>query len=152
MSAVTWEDFPVGRTITTHGLTVTEAHLVQWAGLTGDWYPLHMDATFAERTRFGERIAHGPLVFAWAVGLLGLTGWYGEAIIAWLGLDRLRATAPVRIGDTIRVEARVKESRLTSSGTAGVVVLACCVRNQDGVDVMSFEHSLMMEARQEAEP
>jgi acyl dehydratase len=144
-----FEDFPVGREDRTSGLTVTDAHVVQWAGLTGDWYPVHLDETFAAQTEFGGRIAHGPFTFAATVGLLAQTGMYGDAVIAWLGATDLRAVAPVRIGDTVRGVSVVRDVRRSrTSPDRAVVTLGCTVLNQDGVTVMTFDLMQMMRSRE----
>lgn len=65
-----WEDLVAGDVIRTRGITVTEAHLVNWAGLTGDIVEFHLNAAHAEQTPFGERIAHGPLTLSLSLGLL----------------------------------------------------------------------------------
>jgi len=140
-----WQDFPAGREIETPGTTVTEAHMVGWAGVTGDLYAVHMDEEFASQSRFGGRISHGPLTFALAVGQLVQSGVYGHGVIAWLGLDGLKATAPVRPGDTIRTTAVVSKSREASEGR-GVVSLTCTVSNQNRETVMTFEHVLLMQS------
>ena len=100
------DDFPLGAVYTTARITVTETHIVNWAGLTGDFYPLHMDKVYAEATAFGERLAHGPMIFALAVGLVAQAGFAEDAVIAWLGADNMRMQAPVRIGDTITSSSR----------------------------------------------
>ncbi|MGO9773836.1 MAG: MaoC/PaaZ C-terminal domain-containing protein [Roseiarcus sp.] len=147
---VGWEDFPVGREIITHAVTVTETHVVQFATLTGDWYPLHMDAEFAAATPFGRRIAHGPLVFTLAVGLMYQRQCFGHAIIAWLGAEKMRATAPTFFGDTLHVVATVLSSRASERAGRGVVVLQYVVKKQNGGTVMSFEFALLMRARDAA--
>lgn len=145
-----WEDFPVGRAVTTPSVTVTETHLVQFSGLTGDCYPVHMDAEWAARSPFGQRIAHGPLTFAFAVGLMYQSQAYGNAIIAWLGADKVRATAPVFIGDTVHVVAEVIASRAAKDPSRGVVTLRYTVVNQKDEEVMSFDFTLLMRARETA--
>lgn len=142
-----WEDFPVGRTVETSGVTVTEAHLVQFAGLTGDYYPVHTDAEWAAQSPFGRRIAHGPLTFSLAVGLMYQSQAYGDAIIAWLGADRMRAKAPVFIGDTLHVIAAVTGSRASSDPSRGVVDLEYTVCNQRHEDVMSIALTMLMRSR-----
>ena len=142
-----WEDFPVGRTITTPCVTVTESHLVQFSSLTGDWYPLHTDIEYASRSPFGQRIVHGPLTFSLAVGLMYQSRAYGDAIVAWLGAEKMRALAPVFIGDTLHVEARVTASRATSDSSRGVVDLEYTVRNQKDEDVMFLALTMLMRAR-----
>jgi len=86
-------DFKIGETFTTQAITVTETHVVNWAGLTMDFYRIHMDKEFAAQTPFGERLVHGPLIFALAVGLVGISGYGGDSVIAWLGADKMRMTA-----------------------------------------------------------
>ena len=145
-----WEDFPAGRVVKTPALTVTESHLVQFAGLTGDYYPLHPNAECADNSPFKQRIAHGPLTFALAVGLMYQSQAYGEAIIAFLGADQVRATAPVFIGDTVHVVATVTSSRASKDPSRGIVSLKYTVRNQRGEDVMSFDFTLLMHSRESA--
>ena len=82
-------DFCVGDEYTTPAITVTETHVVNWACLTMDFYPLHMNKEYAAQTQFGERIAHGPLIFGMAVGLVGMAGFAGDSVIAWLGVDNI---------------------------------------------------------------
>lgn len=143
-----WEDFPVGKTVTTAGVTVTESHLVQFSGLTGDWYPVHTDAEWAAQTPFGQRIAHGPLTFSLAVGCMFQSQFYGDAIVAWLGADQIRATAPVFIGDTVHVVATVTSSR-ASKPSRGIVSLEYKVRNQRGEDVMFLALNMLMRSREQ---
>src|ERR1700739_4918541 len=105
----TFEDFEVGDVVQTRGRTVDLGDLTAFAGLTGDHYPLHVDEEYCKGTRFGTRIAHGPLTFALAVGLVGMSGFYGNAIVALVELKSLRALKPVRPGDTLKVRATVTE-------------------------------------------
>ncbi|HKT72058.1 MAG TPA: MaoC/PaaZ C-terminal domain-containing protein [Steroidobacteraceae bacterium] len=147
--SVGWEDFPVGRRIVTPAVTITETHVVQFATLTGDWYPLHMNEQAAAAGPFGGRIAHGPLTFAMAVGLMYQSQIYGDGIIAWLGADKLRATEPVRFGDTVHVEASVLISRQSKDPSRGVVTLAYVVVNQHSKPVFSCEFSLLMKSARE---
>jgi acyl dehydratase len=142
-----WEDFPVGRSVTTPSVTITETHVVQFGTLTGDWYWLHMNAAAAARGPFGQRIAHGPLTFVMAVGLMYQSQAYGDCILAWLGANNLRATAPVRFGDTIHVVATVTEARQSKQPDRGVVTLNYVVRNQNDKAVMSFDFTLLMRSR-----
>lgn len=143
-----WEDFKVGDKVTTQSITVTESHVVNWASLTGDWYPLHTDEEYAKTTQFGSRIAHGPLTFGLAVGLMAMLNPFQDSLVAWLGVDKLRAISPVRIGDTIHVEAEVINKRETKHPDRGITVYKYVVKNQQGEDVMDFEHNLMMYRRQ----
>lgn len=141
------DDFKVGDVHRTAAITVTETHVVNWAGLTGDFYPLHMDREYAARTQFGERLVHGPCVFALAVGLVALAGFAGDAAIAWLGVDGMRMLAPVKIGDTLRVEVLVKETRPTSNPRKGVQIWQYTVLNQRDERVLVFDYQLLFHLR-----
>lgn len=140
-------DFRIGERFSTPAMTVTEAHVVGFAGLTGDFYPLHVDAEYAARTQFGARLVHGPLVFSIAVGLVSLSGVLADSAVAWLGAESLRMHAPVRIGDTLHVSVEVKSLRPTRQPTRGVLVLVYSVINQRGETVLSFDHQLMAHLR-----
>ena len=141
-----WDDLKAGDSFVTTGITVSEAHLVTWAGLTGDIVQFHLDEEFANNTPFGSRIAHGPLTMSLALGLSTQTG-YLTHVIAWLGLDGLKAHQPVFIGDTITATINVKDARLSSRDGRGIWVLNYSVRNQRGDEVMSFVSSLMVSTR-----
>ena len=93
---------------TTGGRTITEADLVSFSALTGDWHPQHSDAEWASHGRFGERVAHGMMVLSYAVGLVPLDP---ERVVALRGLDSVSFKRPVAIGDTIRVHTRVESVR-----------------------------------------
>lgn len=142
-----WDDFKVGDKVVSQGITITDAHLVNWAGLTMDFYPLHMDEEHAKKTPFGTRIAHGPLIFAMAIGLAYIVGLYADSIIAWLGLENMRIPRPTKIGDTIRVEIEVKEKRETSKLERGIGVFTYTVKNQRDEDVMIFDCLQLMHRR-----
>ncbi|WP_249125123.1 MaoC/PaaZ C-terminal domain-containing protein [Saccharopolyspora erythraea] len=141
-----WEDLAEGSLLRGPGITISEAHLVNWAGLTGDWVSLHLDEQYAAGTRFGQRIAHGPLTLSLALGLMTQTGYFGN-VVAWLGLDDVRATAPVHIGDTVRPEAEVAATRRSSSSSQGIWTLAYRVVNQNSDVVMTFRSSFMIRCR-----
>jgi len=141
-----WEDLSEGDVLVGPGVTISEAHLVNWAGLTGDWVSLHLDEQYAAQTRFGRRIAHGPLTLALSLGLLTQTGYFGN-VVAWLGLDEVRATAPVHIGDTIHPEAELVVARATSKPDQGVWTFAYRTLNQADAVVMTFRGSLLIRRR-----
>jgi itaconyl-CoA hydratase len=145
-----WEDFAPGLKVQSPGVTVTEAHLVNWTGLTGDWSSFHVDAEAAAGSVFGERVAHGPLTLALALGLVTQTGVFGDSIVAWLGLDEVRLPLPVRIGDTIHAQAEVVGVQETSNPARGRSVLAYLVSNQYGQVVMSFRSSFLLKRRSPA--
>lgn len=142
-----WEDFPAGLIFETRGLTVTETHVVSWSMLAGDWLPIHVDREYCAATPFGAPIAHGPLTMALALGLVTQANVFGDAVIAWLGIDGLRALKPVHIGDTIRVWAQVTEQAETSKDERGRVHIDYRVRNQRDESVMVFRSGFLMKRR-----
>jgi 3-hydroxybutyryl-CoA dehydratase len=109
--------------------TITEAHIVCFAGLTGDMNPVHVDAEQAAQSVFGERIAHGMLVAGLISAVLG-TQLPGPDCI-YLGQD-LRFTAPVKIGDTVRVTVEVTQKR----DDKRIITLRTTVANQRGETVI----------------
>ena len=141
-----FEDFELGDTMTTRGRTVDIGDITTYAGLTGDHYQLHTDAQFMADSRFGQRIAHGPLTFSLAVGLVGLSGFYGDAIVALIEVTGLKATAPVFAGDTLHVvaEVTVHDASGPKYGTLGVTY---AVRNQNDEDVMTFLQTMLARRR-----
>lgn len=141
-----WEDLEVGDVLVGPGITVTEAHLISWAGLTGDIVQFHVDAEYAAATPFRQRVAHGPLTLAFGLGLMTHTGYLGN-VVAWLGLDEVRALKPVFIGDTVHPEARMLEARPTKDDGRGIWRMAYAMRNQAGETVMSFVSSFMVARR-----
>lgn len=146
-----WEDFVAGTHLTTRGMTITEAHIVNWANMAGDWLPLHVDHHTARQTPFGSVIAHGPLTLSLALGLVIQTGFFGDAVLAWLGLDDVRLPKPVLPGDTIHVEAEVAEHVRTSKPERGRIVLAYRVCNQHDEVVMTFTSGFLLRRRVHAD-
>jgi 3-hydroxybutyryl-CoA dehydratase len=118
----------IGQRFTTAGRTITEADLVSFAALTGDWHPQHADASWAERSRFGRRVAHGMLILSYAVGLVPLDP---SRVVALRGLDGVVFKRPAYIGDTIRVEGRVEEWTPLDEET-GLLGLRWKIVNQSG--------------------
>ena len=117
MMARYFDELEVGDSFITKGRTITEADLVNFAALTWDTYPLHVDADWAANTMFGERIAHGMLVLSYAAGLVPMQP---GPIVAFYGMEKVRFFAPTKIGDTIRVNVELtdKEERDENLGLA----------------------------------
>jgi len=142
-----FEDFEVGDVIHTRGRTVDTADFTAFAGLTGDHYPLHIDEEFAKAGRFGTRIAHGPLTQCIAIGLVGMTGYYGNGIAALLEIRSVKATAPVVAGDTIHVVAEVLSLETGESPRYGQIEVNYSVRNQRDEEVMVFQQVMLARRR-----
>ncbi len=117
-----------GARFKTRGRTITEADVVSFAALTGDWHPQHADAEWAGRSRFGARIAHGMLVLSYAIGLMPLDP---ERVVALRGAETVTFKRPAHIGDTIHVEGEVAEVRPLDASTA-LARIAIRVLNQHG--------------------
>jgi 3-hydroxybutyryl-CoA dehydratase len=141
------EEFTVGETIETPARTVDAAAVTLFAGLSGDFNPLHTDEELARATPFGARIAHGILTLAIATGQQNQTGVFEGTAVALLGLDRLRFTGAVKFGDTIRTEMTVREVTESSKPDRGVVGLDVAVKNQRGETVATWQQSVMMRRR-----
>ncbi|HBH02962.1 MAG TPA: dehydratase [Candidatus Rokubacteria bacterium] len=142
-----WEDFTAGEVLVTGRRTVDAGDVSRFAGLSGDFNPLHTDEEFAKTTPFGARIAHGILTLAISNGQQNLSGWFEGTALALLGLDRVRFTAPVRFGDTVHTELTVREARPASKPGRGVVGFDAVVRNQRGEVVLTYEISVLLRRR-----
>lgn len=132
MRGMYWEEWELGAEFESPGRTVTEADIVAFAGLSGDYNPLHINEEYCRNTIFGGRIAHGPLVYAIAAGLLFQLHLYDDTLIAFLGFENLKFTKPVKPGDTIHARIKVLEKRETSNPDRGVMKRQLHVLNQRG--------------------
>jgi acyl dehydratase len=141
-SGLFFEDYTPGDTRETSGRTITEADIVLHAGQTGDFFPHHMDAEWCRTQPFGQRMAHGTLIFSVGVGLTA--GVINPQAMSY-GYDRLRFVKPVFIGDTIRATVTIKEKHDDPKRPAhGVVIEALQVTNQRGETVLVCEHLLLV--------
>ena len=142
-----FEDFEVGQRFTTPARTVTEADVVNFAGVSGDYNPIHTDAEFAKSTPFGQRIAHGLLVLSMLTGLRQRTGHFEGTVIAWLEIRNYKFLKPVLIGDTVRGESEILEKRETSKPDRGILVQRVRVYNQRGEVVAQCKRTMLMQKR-----
>ncbi|HEY6692126.1 MAG TPA: MaoC/PaaZ C-terminal domain-containing protein [Solirubrobacteraceae bacterium] len=122
-----FEALELGQEFTSRGRTVTEADVVGFASLTGDWHPQHADAQWAATSPFGERVAHGLLVISLAAGLVPFDP---GRVLALRQVAQATFKRPVRFGDTVHVEGRIAELA-PASQDAGLVTFAWNVVNQD---------------------
>ena len=143
------EDFRVGEKAVSPGRTVTETDVVMFAGISGDWNELHTNAEYMKNSVFGQRIAHGMLTLSIASGLsLRVKQRQPVEVLAFLGMDNVRFTAPVFIGDTIRVESEVLEARPSKSRPeTGILKFKNTVKNQRDEAVAAWETALMVPTR-----
>jgi 3-hydroxybutyryl-CoA dehydratase len=125
--SASFDDLEEGQSFTTRGRTVTEADVVGFAALTGDWHPQHTDAEWSAAGAFGERIAHGMLVISFAAGLVPFDP---DRVMALRRVGDCVFKRPVRFGDTMRVTGKVAEVKPIDE-SAGLVTLAWTVTNQE---------------------
>jgi acyl dehydratase len=119
----TYEDLHVGLSFRSPGRTITDADLVGFAGLTGDFSELHTSDVYAQASQFGRRVAHGMLGLAYAHGLMwARTGELRQTIIAFLGIGDWRFIAPIYIGDTLFVNYVIASMRDSASKPTQAIV------------------------------
>ena len=128
-----FEEFEVGLEIQTGARTITETDLVNFAGLSGDFNFIHINADAAKDTPFGQRVAHGMLVASIATGLAVQQGFIDGTTLAFRDLN-WKFTKPVFIGDTIHVQVKVTETKLMARLGGGIVTFDARVVNQIYVD------------------
>jgi acyl dehydratase len=142
-TAVYFEDYVLDATRTSVGRTITEADIVIHAGHTGDFYPHHMDAEWTKTQPFGQRMAHGTLVFSVAVGM---SAHEINPVAFSYGYDRLRFIKPVFIGDTIKVTTTIAEKKEDPKRPEhGFVYERGEVTNQRDETVLAFTHIYLVE-------
>ncbi|MGD8805867.1 MAG: MaoC/PaaZ C-terminal domain-containing protein [Chloroflexota bacterium] len=105
-----FEEIEVGKSVVTTGRTITEGDIVSFAGLSGDFNQLHVDAVYAEAGEFGQRVAHGLLVVSITTGLIVQTGLMEGTVHAFRELE-WKFSRPVFIGDTIHADLTVTETK-----------------------------------------
>lgn len=136
---MSFADVEVGDRLDTAARTITEADIVNFAGVSGDFNDLHLDAERMADSEYGDRIAQGALVFSVMTGLI----WQAredDSVVAFYGVDRLRFRAPTFVDDTLSAELEVIEKEERDHPTAeGVVRYAAELRKADGTVVLSAE-------------
>lgn len=139
-----FDELSVGDEFTTAAWTVTEGHIATFAGLSGDFNPLHTDETFCKAsTPFGGRIAHGMLIASMATGQANQMGIFEGTSLAVLGIE-LKFTAPVRPGDTVRTRLKVAELKESSKGGKGVASFEVTVLNQEDKAVLESKWAVLL--------
>ena len=140
-----FEDIALGEEYESPGRTITETDIVNFAGLSGDYNVLHTDAEFMKRSIFGERIAHGLLGLAIQSGLF-TRATQAYATLALVAL-RWKFKGPIRIGDTIRLRAKVVAKKETDKPGRGLITVQRAILNQGGEVVQEGETDLLVERR-----
>lgn len=140
---MTFDQLNVGDRFVSQGRTVTEGDVSRFAGISGDFNPLHTDAEFARATPFGERVAHGMLVASIGTGLGNQMGVLEGTTLALME-QVIRYKGAVKFGDTVHLELIVKEKRETSKPDRGVVIFDTPIINQHGQTVIDMQWTLLM--------
>jgi acyl dehydratase len=143
-----FEDFEEGMAFRTAGRTITEADVVNFAGLSGDFNPIHVNDSYASETMFGQRIAHGLLVLGIASGLTTGLGFMGDKVEAFMGLE-WKFREPVFLGDTIHVELSVARTRASRRLGGGIVFFDIKVIKQDGATSQKGSWQILFRSRRE---
>ena len=126
-----FEEFEIGQAVTSPGRTVTEADVVAFAALSGDWNPMHTDAQYTEGHPFGQRVAHGLLGLSIASGLATRLGVLEGTALAFREIGTWKFSLPIYFGDTIRVRMTVTGTKPMPRLSGGLVTLKTEILNQD---------------------
>jgi 3-hydroxybutyryl-CoA dehydratase len=138
-----FEEFEEGLEIKTRGRTVTEADIVNFAGVSSDFNQMHTDAVYGEQTQFGQRVAHGLLGLSMVSGLAYQTGFLVDTVIAFTSIE-WKFRAPIFIGDTIHAEVKVTKRREMKAAGGGFVSFDVRVLNQAGEVTQKGEWTLLI--------
>jgi len=141
-----FEEFQVGETLVSGRRTITEADVTAFAGLSGDFNPLHIDEVFAQSTPFKGRIAHGLLVVAIFSGLVNQAGWFAGTTIALLELTT-KFIGAVKFGDTVQVTLETLSTRETSKPDRGTITQKVTIKNQRDETVIEGQQTVMLQRR-----
>ncbi len=141
-----FEEFTVGDEVISPGRTVTEADIVAFAAFSGDYNQLHTDAEYAKDTIFGERIAHGLLGLSIASGLAARLGFIEGTAEAFRGLN-WKFRGPIKIVDTIHIEAQVARKKEMQRLGGGIVVFDVAVINQRGETVQKGQWTVLVKSK-----
>ncbi len=141
-----FEEFQIGTEVVTQARTITEADIVNFAGVSGDYNTIHTDAEYAKSTPFGERIAHGLLGLSVASGLGMQLGFLDGTVIAFTGLE-WKFKNPIKIGDTIHMVGTVKQTKAMKAMGGGFIILDTRVLNQRSEIVQQGEWTLLMKSK-----
>ncbi len=149
MPGMYFEEFQVGQSFETRGRTVTEADVVSFAGLSGDFNPMHTDAEYAKTTRFGQRVAHGALGFSIATGLAFQLGFLDGTVVAFTETE-WKFRAPTYIGDTVHLQLEVTKVRANTSVGGGFVTVSAKLVNQRGEVAQKGDFTFIVAGRPSA--
>lgn len=144
-----YEDFHIGQQFTSPGRTITETDVVNFAGISGDYNPLHTDECYAQNTVFKRRIAHGVLGVSIVTGLTARMGIFEGTVIGLLEIEKWKFLKPIYLGDTVRVEMAIVEKIETSKKDRGLVVRQIRLTNQNNEIVQEGLIKVMIKKKQQ---
>lgn len=124
-----FEEYEVGQKLVSRRRTITEADIVQFGSLTGDFNPMHFDADYMQDHMLGQRVAHGMLTISYAVGQAYQLGFLEQTVLSFRSIE-MKFSEPVYIGDTIHVELTVSETKAARRLGGGTVTLDVRIINQ----------------------
>lgn len=142
-----FEELQVGQRFESHGRTITEADVVNFAGLSGDFNPIHVDRVAGAQSVFGQRVVPGVLGIAIFTGLIDSLAIFRGTLIAVLGMEKWEFRAPIFIDDTVRVAIEIADKRLSASGSRGIVHRHITMINQRGETVQEGISVAMIQLR-----
>jgi acyl dehydratase len=135
----------VGLKVVTAGRTISEADIMTFAGISGDWNAIHVDAEFAKTSAFGERVAHGLLGLSIATGLAMQMGFLDRTVEAFTSME-WKFRAPIKMGDTIHTEAEVTQKKAVGAA-GGFVTFNVVVKNQNDVTTQRGSWTIMVKSK-----
>jgi 3-hydroxybutyryl-CoA dehydratase len=145
-----FEEFAAGQAFLTAARTITEADIVNFAGLSGDYNAIHTDAVYAAQGTFGQRVAHGLLLLSIASGLAVRSGILEGTVMLWRDISDWKFSRPVLIGDTVHATLEIEATKALPRMGGGSLTIKVQVINQDEDVVMSGRWTMMVQSRPDA--
>jgi 3-hydroxybutyryl-CoA dehydratase len=143
-----FEEFEIDMSITSVGRTITEADIVNFAGITGDWTQIHTNAEYAARHPFGQRVAHGLLALSIASALAARLGFVEDTVLAFREIGEWKFSLPIFIGDTIHMRATVTGTKAMGRLGGGLVTFKVEILNQRDEVVQRGTWGLLVKGRE----
>jgi acyl dehydratase len=143
-----FEEFEAGQTITSVGRTITEADVVNFAYISGDWTQIHTNAEYAARHPFGQRVAHGLLAVSIATALVARLGFIEDTVLAFREISDWKFSLPTFIGDTIHVRATVTDTKPMRRLGGGLVRMKVEILNQDDKVTQRGTWGILVQSRE----
>lgn len=141
-----FEDYEIGEKLIGPSRTITEADIVNFAMMTGDWHPIHINKEYAKTTVFGERIAHGMLTLTLGSALcmqMGPNTYSPKSFIAFINMTDIQISNPTKIGDTLSWEGTVAVLE-PKSKNRGVIGFDCVIKNQKDEVCLTYKHKMLV--------